>query len=471
MDWLVPDILGIVDAAKDSPANLGYFIFDEPQLGVFDQGQFGKELYDKIHERDGYHPVLVNYSSEIPEQAEGRNWMDILATDPYWVPGFPEWGVRGTVNFVSMITARTVAAGALRRQVPWSLPMCDRWSAMTRRGATPEEQFCQTYLAAIHGAKGIMYFVLQSAQGYPPAWEAACVMGRQFRDVLGPACVAPGLRHTITYVRKAGSGQAEPVAHDPINGKFADIPMALLRDPAGGHILMAANSRYYPVACEVTVKGLTAKTIGRHFAATEYSVKDESFTDPYEAYGVRAYRLPALPEPVEITVTSTPPEKIPEPEKAVAWRDDRKNRMPNPSLEECSVPGWPDYCFGYGKGVWETQRFVDDKVFKFGKQSVRIDGGFIQAHCAAPERSDAAGKYVFSIWLKGSQEGLVELKDLGMHVFYKNVAVTTEWQRYEFPFVMARPGRLIVTVIGMRGSLWVDGLQLERGEKATEFEE
>jgi hypothetical protein len=153
MDWLMPDILGIVDAAKDSPANLGYFIFDEPQLGVFDQGQFGKELYDKIYERDGYHPVLVNYSSEIPEQEEGRNWMDILATDPYWVPGLTEWGVRGTVNFVSMITARTLAAGALRRQVPWSLPMCDRWSAMTKRGATLEEQFCQTYLAAIHGAK------------------------------------------------------------------------------------------------------------------------------------------------------------------------------------------------------------------------------------------------------------------------------------------------------------------------------
>jgi hypothetical protein len=37
---------------------------------------------------------------------------------------------------------------------------------------------------------------------------------------------------------------------------------------------------------------------------------------------------------------------------------------------------------------------------------------------------------------------------------------------------MKTPNRLIFTISGLhKGSLWLDGIQMERGEKATDFEE
>ena len=473
LDWLMPDILGIVEAAKTSPANLGYFIFDEPQIEIFDQGIIGKALYDRINERDGYHPVLVNYSSEIPDAEQAVNWMDILCTDPYWVPAAPSQGLRGTVNFVSMIAARTHAMGEPGRLVSWSIPMCNTWSACVKRGANREEQFCQTYLAAIHGASGIMYFVLQSVQGDQAAWEAASAVARQFADVLGAACVAPGVKHAIAYAQRSDEKSTVPIVHDPANGKFADIQMAVKRDPKGGYILMAANSRPYPVGCEITIKGMKAPKIGRYFATDEYAAKDGRFTDTFEAYGVRAYRLPECPEPVELGVVAVPPKTIPEPESSITWHAGKKNKMPNPSFEEVSLPGGlPDYSGSGNKGNWNRTVFIDKQVFKFGRQSVRLDGGYIQPTCVPPQAPGIPGKYVFSVWLKGSKDGSVEIKDLGQYVFLTNVTVGTDWKRLEFPFTMKRADRLIFTISGLhKASLWVDGMQLEKGDKATDFEE
>ena len=465
LDYLMPDILGIVNVAKDSPANLGYFIFDEPMIAAFDQGIFGRELYDKINEADGYHPVLVNYSSEIPDDEQAGNWMDILCTDPYWVPGDPGQGIRGTINWMSMITARTFLRGAANRQVTWTIPMCNSWSACVKRGANRDEQFCQTYLAAIHGARGIMYFSLGQATYGSEVWEAASAVARQFADVLGPACVAPAVKHSIAYAKKGADGAVAPVVHDPNNGKFADIQLAVKRDPKGGYILMAANSRDYPVAIEIAVKGLTEKKISRYFADNEYPVEKESFTDKFEAYGVRAYRLPSIAEPVEIRVTSIPPENIPAPETSIAWRGGKKNKMPNPSFEEVSGKA-PAYCGTSGNKI-----FIDTQVYKFGSQSLRIEGGYIQPTCVPPQEPGVSGKFVFSVWMKGAKPGGVEVKDLGGGAaFYTQIGVTTEWQRYEFPFTM-QPKRLIFTIIPYNGTLWVDGMQVEKGAKATDFEE
>lgn len=83
-------------------------------------------------------------------------------------------------------------------------------------------------------------------------------------------------------------------------------------------------------------------------------------------------------------------------------------------------------------------------------------------------------KNTFSFYAKGSEEGQkVRLHLLDQDRYFKshNFALTTEWQRYEWstelPFVV---DNYLTARIFSKEVFWLDGLQFERGEKASEFQ-
>ncbi len=480
-DKNAPLVKSAVETAMNSKALLGYFIFDEP--GLVDQWKRGAELRDMINETDGYHPVTVNFAGEIPDQPEWLSWFDVIMNDPYWSPAAE---YRNSPDYVSKTTDYTYRRGAALRQPTWIVPVATMWSGTRKRILTAAEQSCQAYLAAINGATSMMYFTYENINDQS-TWGAVSEMARQFK-VLGPMFTAPKPEQKTAYF----VGEKE-ISVDPMNGKIPDIQFTTLRSPEGGLVLVAASCRYYPVKATVKIAGLSG-TVGRYFDDKTYPVADGAFSDAFEPFGVRAYKLPAdfSASPVEMEIQLVPPAQIPPQERALenSCRQEKKNLFPNPSFEETSSLGWPDYymCAFFGprmgpmigeKGaVWGA----DDSVSKFGKKSLRISRPFVNGDSPARVLWKCAPKFrentpcVFSAWLKGSKNGLKVSMSCGAFGgdVTKTFVVTDQWALYEFPgtFKAFAPTHTLFDIRLLDdGALWIDGLQLEKGDKATAFEE
>lgn len=473
-----------VETAMNSKALMGYFLFDEPAIPLIDQWKMGREIHGMLDNIDGYHPTIVNYSSEIPDIPEATDWFDILMNDPYWSPAEDR---RNSPDYVSKITSYTYSRGALRHQPAWVLPVAPIWSGTRKRIQTAAEQACQTYLAAINGATGILYFAFENIND-KSTWDAVSEMARQFKT-LGPMFTSPMPEQEISYYANGTAFVSDPKA-----GRSPDIQFVLRRSPTGELALIAANCRYYPVDANVTISGLSG-SVGQYFNDKVLPVAEGSFSDVFELFGVRAYKLPKefTGSPAKIEIRLTPPAQIPPRETAIPFsgREGRKNFFPNPSFEETSTLGWPDYflngfsaprigpMIGEKGAVWGT----DESEVKFGKKSLRIvkpcskvpqQPGWFYWKCAPQFREPTP--CVFSVWLKGSAKGLKcsmqcnAFKDKTVKTF----TVTDQWDRYEFSGTF-KPFAGSHSFFDIRllddGALWIDGVQLEKGDKATDFEE
>ena len=151
--------------------------------------------------------------------------------------------------------------------------------------------------------------------------------------------------------------------------------------------------------------------------------------------------------------------------------------MPNPSFEEVTAEGCPDYCLvSAGTTVQEGDAL-------FGRRCVKLEksgsSGFeqLQMHSDPQEREPQT--YTLSIYLKGSREGLKAWLR-GTHMNREkpygecmDITLTTDWKRYAITGVI--PARVSEAIYEVRlrdpGTMWVDGVQLERGAVPTAFEE
>ncbi len=484
----LPYLIQGVDACKNTDNLMGYFIFDEPCLSVFDQWKTGNIVFNEINKSDGYHPVFINYSSNIPKTPHANDWCNILMTDPYWIPGGER---RNAPDFVSMVTRNMVRRATEHRQPAWTIPMATFWSSSRKRPILPREQMCQTYLAAIHGAKGVVYYEYTLLND-KASWDALSTLAKQFKEALGPACTAPAVPNKITYRQKV-KGKVAVFKIKDGSDKFPDVQVALKRHPNRGYILMAANSRYYPVKTTIKISGLKTD-VKRIFKNNTYPVKNETWTDNFEDFGVRAYHLdlPEINQPYSIEVTAIPPNKIPPPERAFpgGWRRGHKNEFANPSFEEECFRGWPEYYFmsPFGKrrkgpfigepgAVWG----IDYNEAKFGKKSMRIktpfttNGGKGRVYWRCNPVNRNAENYVFSAWMKASNDNAkVQMRVSNLKIKY--VTVDKKWKRYSIKFKLpdatkARKHNFYMIMLRTDGDLWVDGVQLEKGTKATPFED
>jgi len=470
-----------VAKVKDFENLAGYFIMDEPMSAQqFDEYKFGQDYYARIHQADGYHPVMVNYSSFIPDGDHYVDWCDILATDPYWYPPAAS-DTRSTPNHVSKICWMTNQRALARRQAVWQVLVAPRWSRTFKRPLTQAEIRVQTYLALIHKTAGILYF---NYAGMREAdWVTVRNLGQEIK-ALEPFLTGLEAPQQITCRRalleKPGDKpDFKDAPFNPLKEEYPDVQAAALASPDGGRVLLAANTRHYPVACAFEIAGL--RKAESFFGGASVSADGKPWQDKLEPYATRAWRLDLTraDAPLAVTILQTSLKSdLPNPETVLpfAWRQGRRNAMPNPSFEDATSEGCPDYCLlSAGATLQEGEAL-------FGKRCVRIEkkegGGYESLHMHCDPQELRPQTYTLSVYLKGSRDGMdawLRCQQLNPEKRYGenlNIRLTKEWKRYSITGVLGAKISEAKYEVRLRedGVMWVDGVQLERGGEPTEFE-
>ncbi len=353
-----PLIAGAIRIAAGHGNTLAYMNIDEPgraDLRHYDILEVCREIYGMAHALDPYRPVMCLFPSVIPNDREALEIADIILTDPYWIPGRPD---DNKINHVSKIVALQDRRCAPERKVVMVAPLASWWSMTHKRALSQADIVCQTYLALIHGAKGLMFWRYNYV-AHREQWDAYARLSREIREMT-PALLAPELFQNIHYT---------PVEFDPDQDRFPAVQVRLFHSSRTGYLLLAANSMNYPVNAHFTVAGLSGKARCL-FSAAELEVASEGFADTFEPLGVRVYRLDnlqpasdnetfrdegvpapnrnkALPacQPISIRVAMEADTAGYQPEIAVSsrGRPGKRNILLNPSFEENTLPLWPDY--------------------------------------------------------------------------------------------------------------------------------
>lgn len=186
-----------IQARMNHPALLGWYIVDEPE-GI-GKGSVGavRELYRITKQTDREHPCSIVVMSP-KAAADYRACTDIMWIDPYPVPSQP----------VTLVSNR--AAGAVKAVEPdkpvWVVPQAFDWNIWKTgkvdkvHRPTPQEERCMTYLALVHGAKGIIFWAHTASRyyirDYPDHWAAVKKIAGELRD-LSPALLTPTLANGV----------------------------------------------------------------------------------------------------------------------------------------------------------------------------------------------------------------------------------------------------------------------------------
>ncbi len=486
-DWMglhLPLMLANVRAIREMPSLMAYNTLDEPP--EFREADLEVELTrmtDAIREVDPYRPVFVIYSSKIPEGAKYTDFADALGTDPYWIPGGNP--PRGSINWVSCVTARTVKRAREKGLLPWTVPMSSLWSASQKRMISGPEQICQSYLALIHGTRGIIYFThgLINTAGQ---WQGLKTVAERI-NAMTPALAGPDPEQEISYT---------PGNWAPLRDEVPDVQCRLMRFPDGRYVLLAANVRRSPVEISAAVKGLADTSLNDLFDGKLGMIKDGAFVDTLPARGVRSYVFSAIAGsgPVRISIviapqgTEGPVESGYDSEGRIGF----KNILPNPSFEMESVAGWPDYYIPHGPpqgggirigapgaavGLTTNQPF-------HGEKCLYIARSYGNLYWKTGPQLPAAQTYVFSFYARTASADPVKLwfqSDMfeGEHRQFVEISGNT-WRRYHLRVTIPARYRnhkavaMLLLAGGDRiqasGPIFLDALQLESGLEPTEFE-
>ncbi len=470
--WNLPTYEAVITGAAPQTSVLGYYYFDEPLLELIDQAAPARILRQRIQELDGYRPNFCNYSSGIPAGDDAVDWVDCLAMDPYITPGARHY--RGAPDYVGRMTAMTGRRAAQFRAVTWIIPLAEYWSGSHKRAISPAEQRCQTYLALIRGAKGIIYYIYPNFYG--PMWRMWRELASEIKT-LAPAILAPDLPQTITQ---------NGLEIDPEKAGPADLAAVLRRQPDGSCLLLAANSAWYPVEVvyefPLLPSGGTARGL---FDGQAYAVDGGKFADTLEPCGTRAYAITAPAAAtgslarLDIRLTSLTNQAVQEAQLCpVSGRPDMKNLLPNPSFEDAVLPGWPDYWRPYVFKFLAPERIgepgaiwgQDFREHYHGRASLRMTVDGVRANGAQIKLDMPGETGTLSWYMKASRDGMTvtagsKTGDAG------RFTPTREWQRYSLP--LKTKGQIfsfLARLIDGGGTVWLDAVQIEAGPAATEFE-
>lgn len=483
-----------IKEVREHPALLAYYSMDEPNLVARHRGSFEtvaedcRAIYETVESLDGYHPVFMLYAREVPPHPQATAWSDILGYDVYLTGGMT--GFSATPNFMAGLTALLKRRADRVSQPVWMVPLVEQLDCKrTFRSLLPEEHRCQAYLAVIHGTRGLLYYMYQGLS-HQLTWDVLSALARELRE-LAPAVLNRVPAHTVDY---------EPGLFAPENNRYPDVQAALFRYPKGEYVLLAANSSPHPVNVTCAVPGLAdGSTVRVMFTDRALEVRDASFRDRLAWYETRAYRFSLRGTPsgdpiaVRVSTTAFPDQAHPlrrgNPKRRAKGL---KNWIPNPSLEQQTLPGLPDGvapyrvsrpAIGEPGALW----VVDEKNPFHGRYAVcmtrdmsRCWGMFFTGY---PPNSEQETPYVLSLYLRGAREGdkagLLMIEDAGdrsrCRTVKRTFTLTREWQRYTLPFSVGTGSihwmraRTFVLYPHEGATIWVDALQMEKGTEPTAF--
>ena len=410
-----------VEAFRDHPALLAYYLADEPELGWASPDDT-REAYRRIKGWDPYHPVTMVFCVS-DAAARYADAMDVVMTDPYPIPNGP---VTAVVDFCERIRRDTRDALPL-----WIVPQAFGGGEGWRREPSRQEERVMTYLALIHGARGMQFFIRRPPIGNPTSPD------------LWNEC-----RRLALEVGQLTPALASPEEAPSVRCSKPEVHVATFRD-RGAVAVLAANVRNAPLPIELTLEAKADGVAEVLFENRTVEVSGGKWADFVDAFGTRAYRIQLDPPPADRAAIEP------------------RNLIVNPSFEEAHNVGTPDGSYlGIG-GDAAASWHVDPRLSVHGRQSLRLttptEGQGIHVN-PFPIPLTPGKRYRLSVWGKGDREGLrfsltldAAQGDQAAH------ELTTEWQEYAVGFTAsesagARSGTSLRLVSA--GTAWFDVLQV-----------
>ncbi len=182
-----------LDARTTHPALLGWYLVDEPE-GIGEADPFTvRSYYETVKATDPHHPCSLVVMSPA---AAGlyADAADVVWVDPYPVPDLPVTYVSDCVEGVRKSVGPDKPVWAVLQAFDWNVWRNGVISGVHR--PTPGEERCMTYLALVHGAKGIIYWAYTGSKyfirDYPDHWQVMLRLAGELRE-LSPVLMS-GLR-------------------------------------------------------------------------------------------------------------------------------------------------------------------------------------------------------------------------------------------------------------------------------------
>jgi|GEM_PF-1406903 len=475
----MPAILAVVTQAKETAGLMFYYLADEPYNSIyFPQYIHMRKLYRKVLETDGYHPMLINYQgtgevlSPIPAGNEHIDWCDVFCTDNYWSP--PE-NPKAKMNNIAEGIWETASRGAEIHAPIW-ITLTGEWTSRThKRMLLPQEQRCQTWLALIYGAKGLLYFC------YPFMHQQTVdSLHGLIKDIkrIMPMLVAPDVPQTTAY---------NPAGFDPARHILPDVHVSLRSDQDGHYILLCANPRDYPVEATINMDILSKQgVVSNYFDNAPVKFKDHAIREYLEPFAVRTYgfagpRTIEHPVIIRVDTRSHPEQALAEQLIPRSGRSGKKNIQPNPGFEEAVLPGLPDYYRtraalprigepNAGSGLETNRPFEGRYCMRLSKQ--KSEHNYIYWHLAP--QTEQAQTFTFSVYMRADRDNMtVRLDTYRGFKWVHDFSVTRDWRRYQFSGIIP-PHVSQYSTFGLylksEGTVWVDAVQVEAGDHAAEYE-
>jgi hypothetical protein len=410
-----------VEAFRDHPALLAWYLADEPDSGV--PYAWLEKARRFVRELDPYHPVtlVLMGADRVVDYGGGA---DVLMGDPYPIP-------HGTVDEAGrwFRRARELTGGLTPL---WAVPQAFGGGEGTPREPTAGEIRVLTYLPLLEGARGVQYFVRRPPLGNPKSpitWSECRTLAMEIAE-LTPALLSAEEAPAVVLEPQTVQGRA-----------FLD---------RGLLTLVAVNTGSAPTMFSAQIEGLDYTGPARlPFENREVAARAGSLSEPIDAFGTRVYQLPIGPLPTETV------------EVAVG------NLILNPSWEESPSPGTPEGCYlAVGRDRGSTAA-VDSRLARHGRHSLRLTTakeGQGMTLSAFPMRVEPGRTYAMSVWAKGRTPGLRFRMELS-GVAAEDFELTEEWRLYRFTTTVDGEPRRVNGVLSLTsaGVAWFDVLEVAPG--------
>ncbi|MFO7896639.1 MAG: chitobiase/beta-hexosaminidase C-terminal domain-containing protein [Candidatus Cloacimonadales bacterium] len=361
-----------IEALKDHPAILSWYIADEPVLtGV--KPEYLQKKYDLIKSIDPYHPVSIVFLR--PDKAgDYQAAMDIAMVDPYPVPTHP----------LTLVGDRT---RILKNQLPhstaiWVVPQAFGGGEWWQREPTRQELRNMTYQAIINGGRGIKYFVRKGLNSFPKstsAWAEAATVALEMQE-LAPQILSAELAPEISCQQP--QIQVQSYQHD------------------GLITVLAVNTTNTPTAVDFHFPALGRSGLMKlPFENREVALDSGSFSDLIDAYGTRCYQYELSPA---INLLSA------------------DNLTYNGDFEEYFSPGVVAGFYASVRQEPGVTYFSDSSVAFSGRRSLRLHN---------PVANQGVRLRSFPVQLKANQSYILSIKARAKNATYTRSKKLNFWQK------------------------------------------
>jgi len=406
---------------RNAPALLCWYLADEPAGQRIPPERFIR-LYPRLKRADPYHPATMVFC--VPSKAhEYVKGLDIVMVDPYPIPNRPVTQVAETIDLVR----KTVPAGTPIWCVPQAFGGGEAWG----REPTPEEERCMTYLAVLHGATGIQYFIRRPPMNNPftgALWGEIRRMACEIRE-LTPVLLSPLTRPNVEVDSEAAGVEATAYRWD---GEVWVLCVNTRNAPAS-----------YSVRCDARPAGGAARVVFRNRSIPVRA--DGVIRDWIDGLGVRIYAF----------------------REVTPHRDRPDNLLRNGDFEKQANVGFPDY-FRYAQGAdfaasWGT----DSTMAHTGRHSLFIrNPGNKGAGPAVVSFPMMLGKGSYDVTLFAradpAQAGLTVSVSGSAEQVSKTLSVPGSWTAFHLTFAgPAKRWRVhLLFRLDSRGVVWIDTVRV-----------